>query len=156
MKFFSCLRTPVDRNTLPPAIGLFGKVTMGSSIFYLTKCFRCILYSILLLLLIFFLLFTVHFYHKDLGMIAFPSLYVNSLNIKGRFFSKFSIKYCTCLHACIFFFSLLFFISVISVLLSGDIETYPSPDPRYSNSCSFSHWNLNRIAAHNFIKMSLL
>ena len=39
---------------------------------------------------------------------------------------------------------------------TGDIETNPGPDPGYSNSFSFCHWNLNSIAACNFIKMSLL
>ena len=44
-----------------------------------------------------------------------------------------------------FFCSLLFFISVIILVLSGDIETNPGLD-----------WKLNSIVAHNFIKMSLL
>ena len=48
------------------------------------------------------------------------------------------------------------FISVILLLLSGDIETNPGPDSDYLSSFSFCHWNLNSIAAHNFIKMSLL
>ena len=102
------------------------------------------------------MLFTVHFYDKDLGMIAFLSLYVNSSNIKGSFLNKFFIKYCTCPHVLTFFCPLLLFISAILLLLSGDIETNPGPDPGYSNSFSFCHWNLNSIAAHNFIKMSLL
>ena len=41
-----------------------------------------------------------------------------------------------------FLCSLLFFISVILLVLSGDIETNPGPDPGYSNS----YWNLNSIA----------
>ena len=45
---------------------------------------------------------------------------------------------------------------MILLLLSGDIETNAGPDPGYSNSFSFCHWNLNSIAAHEFIKMSLL
>ena len=45
---------------------------------------------------------------------------------------------------------------MILLVLSGDIETNPSIDPGYSNSFSFCDWNLNSIAAHNFIKMSLL
>ena len=55
-----------------------------------------------------------------------------------------------------FFCPLLSFISVILLLLSGDIETNPGPEPGYLNSFSFCHRNLNSIAAHNFIKMSLL
>ena len=51
---------------------------------------------------------------------------------------------------------LLILISVILLLLSGDIEKNPGPNPDYLSSFSFCHWNLNSIAAHNFIKMSLL
>ena len=93
--------------------------------------FRCILYSILLLITSLFLLYTVHFYDNDLGMMAFLYLHVNSINIKGSFLNKFSIKCCTCPHVLMFFCSLLSFISVILLLLSGDIETNPDPDPDY-------------------------
>ena len=131
---------------------------MCSSIFYLTTCFRCILYSILLLITILFLLFTVHFYDKDLGMIAFLSLHVNSINIKGSFLNKYFIKCCTCPHVLMFFCTLLLllFKSMILLLLSGDIETNLGPYPGYFSSFSFCHWNLNSSAAHNFMKMSLL
>ena len=91
--FFFCLRLSVHINTWRAAIVLFGKVNMSSSIFYLIKYFNYN-YSILLLI-IFFLLFTVHFYNKGLGLMAFLSLHVNSINIKGSFFNKFSIKCCT-------------------------------------------------------------
>ena len=49
------------------------------------------------------------------------------------------------------FCSLLFPISIILLVLSGERETIPGPDPGYSNSFSFCHWNLNSIAAHNFL-----
>ena len=147
---------PVNMNTWRAAIGIFGNVTMGSSIFYLTTCFRCILHCILILMTILFLLFMVHFYDKNLGMMAFLSLHVNSTNIKGSFLNRFSIKCCTCPHVLMFFHPLLLFISVILLLLSGDIETNPGPDPDYLNSFSFCHRNLNGSAAHNFMKMSLL
>ena len=42
------------------------------------------------------------------------------------------------------------------LVLSGDVEINPGPNPGYSNSFSFCHRNLNSIAAHNFIKMFLL
>ena len=130
---------------------------MGSSIFYSTACFRCILYSILLLIKITFLLFTIHFYDKDLGMMTFLSLHVNAINIKGNFLNKLSIKCCTSPHVLIFFCPLLLlFISVILLLHFRDIETNPGPDSDYLNKYSFCHWNLNSIAAHNSIKMSLL
>ena len=143
---------PVDINTWGIAIRLFENVTMGSSIFYFSKCFRCILYSMLLLLIILFLLFTVHFYDKDLGMMAFLCLHMNSINIKGSLFSKFSFKCCRCCHVRMVLGSLLFFISVILLMLSGDRETNPGSDLGYSNSFSFCHWNLNSIADHNFFK----
>ena len=157
MNFFSCFKMPVDMNTWRAALGLFGNVIMGSSIVYLTTCFRCILYSILLLITILFLLFTIHFYDKDLSMMAFLSLRVNSINIKGSFLNKFFTKCCTCPHVLMFFCPLLLIlISVILLLLSGDIQKNPGPNLDYLSSFSFCHWNLNSIAAHNFIKMSLL
>ena len=121
-ELFSCLRMPVDINTWREAIGLFGNVTIGLSTFYLTTCFRCILYSTLLLITSLFLLFTVHFYDKDLGMMSFLSLHVNSVKIKKKFLNKFAIKCCTCCpHVLMSFCPLLLFISVILLLLSGDI-----------------------------------
>ena len=131
MNFFSCLRMLFDINSWRTAIGLFGNVIMGSSFFYLTSCFRCILYSILLLTTVLFLLFKVYFYDKDLGIMAFPSLHVNSINIKGSFLNKFSIKCCACPHVLMFFCPLLLFISVILLMLSGDIEANPGPEPDY-------------------------
>ena len=127
--------------------------------FFFDLMLQIILYSVLLLITILFLLFTVQFYNKDLGMIVFLYLHVNSINIKGSFFNKFFIKCCTCPHVLMSFcplLLLLLFISVILLMLSGDIETNPGPDPGYLSSFSFCHWNLNSITAHNFIKMSLL
>ena len=42
------------------------------------------------------------------------------------------------------------------IKLSGDIEESPSPKLNFSQKLSICHWNLNSIAAHNFIKVSLL
>ena len=39
---------------------------------------------------------------------------------------------------------------------SGDIEQNPGPKPSSCQSFSICHGNLNRILAHNFIKLSLL
>ena len=39
---------------------------------------------------------------------------------------------------------------------SGDIEPNPGPKLNSCQSFSIGHWNLNRISAHNFIKLSLL
>ena len=40
--------------------------------------------------------------------------------------------------------------------LSGDIEGNPLPKLNCSQKLSICHWNLNSIAGHNFIKVSLL
>ena len=53
-------------------------------------------------------------------------------------------------------YSLLFFIIMILLVLSRDIETNPGPDPRYSNSFSVCFWNLNCNNAHNSVKIPLL
>ena len=42
------------------------------------------------------------------------------------------------------------------ILLSGDIETNPSPKPIAGQNFSICHWNLNSISAHNFTKIFLL
>ena len=42
------------------------------------------------------------------------------------------------------------------IKLSGDIEENPGPKLNSSQKLSICHWNLNSIAAHNFIKVSLL
>ena len=156
MDVLSCLRMPVDINTWRAAIGLIWNVIMGSSVFYFTKCHRCILNSFLLLQVTLLLLFMVHYYNGKLGLMAFLSLRVDSINTKGNISSKSSNKCCTTSHVRMFFCSLLFFISMILLVLFGDIETNPGLDPGYSNSFFFSHRNLNIISAHNFIKISLL
>ena len=43
---------------------------------------------------------------------------------------------------------------MLLIICSGDIET--SPGPKKNTNISFSHWNLNGIATHNFSKVSLL
>ena len=40
------------------------------------------------------------------------------------------------------------------ILLSGDIET--NPRPKRSSNIKSSHWNLNGLAAHDFIKVPLV
>ena len=42
------------------------------------------------------------------------------------------------------------------IKLSGDTEENPGPKLNSSQKLSICHWNLNSIAAHNFIKVSLL
>ena len=156
MNLLSCLRMPVDTNTWHTAIELFWNVFRGSSVFYLTKCLRCILYSFLLLLITLILLFTVHLCNKNLGLMAFLSLHVDSINIKRNFSVNFLINVVHFLTCVCFFSSLLFFRSMLLLVLSGDIETNPGPDPGYLKRFSFCYWNLNSITAHDFIKISVL
>ena len=42
------------------------------------------------------------------------------------------------------------------VNLSGDVETNPGPKSYSAQYLTICHWNLNSIAAHNFIKIALL
>ena len=90
MNLLSYLKMSVYIDTWRAATGLFGNDSMGSSITYLTKRLRCIVCSLLLLIIILFLLFTVRFYDENLGLMTFLSLHVFSINIKRNFFSKFS------------------------------------------------------------------
>ena len=39
---------------------------------------------------------------------------------------------------------------------SGNIEENPRPKPNSCRSFAISHWNLNSISAHNFLKLSLI
>ena len=96
------------------------------------------------------------FIQRKLGLIAFLFLGVNSINVKGNIFSKFFNKCCTYPQVRMFFCSLLLFIPVILLVLFRDTETNPGPEQGYSNSFSFCHWNLDSIAAHSSIKISLL
>ena len=42
------------------------------------------------------------------------------------------------------------------IILSGDVETNPGPQSKRCQGFSICHWNLNCIATHSFIKVSLL
>ena len=48
------------------------------------------------------------------------------------------------------------FIWVHALLIrqSGDIEMNPGPKPNPCHSFSICHWNLNSLAAHNYLKLS--
>ena len=50
------------------------------------------------------------------------------------------------------------FIWVHALLIcqSGDVEMNPRPKPNPCHSFSICHWNLNSLAAHNYLKVSLL
>ena len=42
------------------------------------------------------------------------------------------------------------------IILSGDVETNTEPQLKLCQEFSICHWNLNTIATHSFIKVSLL
>ena len=43
---------------------------------------------------------------------------------------------------------------ILLLITSGDIET--NPGPKKQSCLKFFHWNLNRLAAHDFIKLPLI
>ena len=49
------------------------------------------------------------------------------------------------------FFYFLFYEKLL--LLHGDIETNPGPDKKYK-SFTCCHWNVNKLSAHNLLKLS--
>ena len=63
----------------------------------------------------------------------------------------------------VFFFFLMgvspntsFWLQILLVLLSGDVEINPGPTRTPKLNLSICHWNLNSISAHNYVKLSLL
>ena len=62
-----------------------------------------------------------------------------------------------CFAVCAYVLFYLFFDTIFSKILlvnSGDIET--NPGPRKSSPIKFCRWNLNGLAAHDFIKVPLI
>ena len=47
-------------------------------------------------------------------------------------------------------------VHALRIRQSGDIEMNPGPKPNPCHSFSICHWNLNSLAAHNYLKVSLL
>ena len=89
---------------------------------------------------------------------AFFSVYVFYINnliwftiAYHKVFTRFIIRY-------FYFFQIFTFLPYLrlSLILSGDIETNPGPDMSNNQNLSFCHWNLNGIAANNFVKITLL
>ena len=48
----------------------------------------------------------------------------------------------------------LIWVHALLIRQTGDIEMNPKPNP--CHNFSICHWNLNSIAAHNYLKVSLL
>ena len=57
-----------------------------------------------------------------------------------------------------FFFQVCFFLPYLRqyLLTCGDIESNPGPGKDPAQHLTICHWNLNGIASHNFIKVSLI
>ena len=49
-----------------------------------------------------------------------------------------------------------FWFYIKKIILSEDVETNPGPQSKRCQEFSICHWNLNSIATHSFIKVSLL
>ena len=114
---------------MSPFIVLFG--LSFSKSFNLHKCF------------IVSYLYIYIFIRFILNLIYFTIAYYKS-------FAKFLVRY-------YFFFQLCIFIPFIrlALIISGDVEINPGPVTSNQN-LSFCHWNLNGIAAHDYVKISLL
>ena len=62
------------------------------------------------------------------------------------------------------YYNIIFFLQIctflpfirLALIISGDIESNPGPENLCNQNLSLCHWNLNGIAANNFIKISLL
>ena len=55
-----------------------------------------------------------------------------------------------------FSLSTFFWLQILLVLLSGDVEINPGPKRTPKANLSICHWNLNSISAHNYVKLSRL
>ena len=81
-------------------------------------------------------------------------VYLLLIFLKGFFVTLKSVKpyFAVCAYVLICFFHTIF--SKILLVNSGDTET--NPGPRKSSPIKFCHWNLNGLAAHDFIKAPLI
>ena len=76
---------------------------------------------------------------------------IHSTIVCRKAVTKFILQYDFFLQICTF----LPFIR-LALIISGDIESNPGPENLGNQNLSLCHWNLNGIAANNFIKISLL
>ena len=78
-------------------------------------------------------------------------------NLTKNFISMFEMLL-FCWHcfqsASIYLLRLLYLFTILS--RHGDIELNPGPRKEKKNSLSVCHWNLNRLSAHNFSKLTQL
>ena len=82
-------------------------------------------------------------------------MYLLPIFQKGFFVTEKSVK--PCFVVCEYVPFYLLFDTIFSKILlvnSGDTET--NPGPRKSSPIKFCHWNLNGLAAHDFIKLPLI
>ena len=49
-----------------------------------------------------------------------------------------------------------FWLQILLVLLSGDVEINPGPKRTPQASLSICHWNLNSISAHSYVKFDII
>ena len=102
-----------------------------------------------------FKLTTTDFFSTILTLYAFLLLiFYLFINIGKYHFKINSSNKFICSMFCIYIY--FFWLFIIFLSLSGDIEENPGPKPKSCQSLSICHWNLNSISAHNFCKLSLL
>ena len=88
----SCLRVPVGTNTWHAAIGLFWNVSMGPLVLHFTKYCRCILYSLLVLIITCFSYLRYHYTVRNyVWLHCFVSLWTQLIS-KETFWIKFLIN----------------------------------------------------------------
>ena len=82
-------------------------------------------------------------------------VYLLPIFLKGFFVTLKSVR--PCFAVCTYVLFYLFYDTIFSKILLvnfGDIET--NPGPRKSSPIKFCRWNLNGLAAHDFIKVPLI
>ena len=92
--------------------------------------------------------------NRDLIVGTFFSLWPNGVFLETKLAIKNGHDFCVSLYTFSFISLEIFFAFKLLLILCGDIEV--NPGPGHWTSLSFCHWNLNRISAHDFVKILLL
>ena len=112
---------------------------------------------------------TCRFFHKlNRNILVFVITLLRSitliLSLSSTLLNSFHTKIKTIHWSVLITFLILIFITFIQFIWvhallirqSGDIEMNPRPTPNPFHSFSICHWNLNSLAAHNYLKVCLL
>ena len=142
--FFFLLEIPVNVNQYRAAIGVFNNrsfITTKKS-FYVTEinsvrkmALPFLANNMMILFFFFFFMFTVYFHQKYRK-------------------NRFKLIVLTLLVTVICFYHTWLYIWLVN--FSGDVKKNPGPKSYSARYLTICHWNLNSIAAHNFMKAVLL